>query len=94
MPPLPVIEFAGRLQPIEGQPFTWKYGPVARFAAGRPLAWLDDDFEAYPAARADFARRRQEAGLATELIGVNPRVGITEEHLAEVAAWAGRLAGH
>lgn len=76
---------------MPGQRFTWKYGPVGRFAAGRALAWLDDDFDIHPGPREDFLRRR--ADVPTELIGVNPRVGITDEHLAAVADWAGSLPG-
>ncbi|MFE0028826.1 HAD domain-containing protein [Amycolatopsis sp. NPDC059021] len=91
LPVLPVIEFPAGLQPRPGQPFTWKYGPVARYAAGRALAWLDDDFEVYPAARDRFIERRRAESLPTELIDVNPRTGITDDHLAAVAAWARSL---
>lgn len=72
LPVLPVVEFGGSLTAVPGRPFTWKFGPVARFAAGRPLAWLDDDFDAYPAARDAFLDRRRADGLSTELIRVNP----------------------
>lgn len=78
-------------QPLSGRPFTWKYGPVARYAAGRPLAWLDDDFGVYPAAREAFLERRRAAGAATELVEVDPAVGITDEQLAAVATWARSL---
>lgn len=91
LPALPVIEFGDCLEPRPGQPFTWKYGPVARYAAGRPLAWLDDDFDAYPAARDTFVDKRRAAGLSTELIKVNPRTGITDEHLAAIATWTRSL---
>lgn len=91
LPVLPVIQFPAGLQPLPGQPYTWKYGPVARYAAGRALAWLDDDFDVYPTARDAFVHRRRAAGWSTELIGVNPRVGITDNHLAAVTDWARSL---
>jgi hypothetical protein len=89
LPPLPVVEFGESMEPRPGQPFTWKYGPVARFAAGRPLAWLDDDFDVYPAARDEFLLRRD--GLATELIAVDPRTGIGSAHLAAIDTWTKSL---
>lgn len=91
LPALPVIEFPAGLQRLPGQRFTWKYGPVARYATGRPLAWLDDDFDVYPAARDAFVERRRAANLSTELITVNPRTGITDDHLETVKAWARSL---
>lgn len=91
LPALPVIEFPSGLQPVPGRSFTWKYGAVARYAAGRPLAWLDDDFDVYPNARDAFVQRRRGANLSTELISVNPRTGITEDQLAAVLAWVRSL---
>lgn len=91
LPNLPVVEFPAGLQPLPGHVFTWKFGPVARFAAGRPLAWLDDDFDAYPAARDAFLDRRRGDRLPTELVDVNPRIGVTDDHLAAVATWARSL---
>jgi hypothetical protein len=93
LPTLPVIEFPAGLEPLPGRPFAWKYGPVARFAAGRPLAWLDDDFGVYPAARKAFLERRGAAGLATTLVEVDPAVGITDAQLAMLARWRRSQAG-
>jgi len=67
----------------------WKFPAVERFAAGRPLVWLDDDFDLYPTERDVFVRRR--VGVPTELWRVDPRTGLTIEHLAAVEAW---LDGH
>ncbi|WP_370970878.1 hypothetical protein [Amycolatopsis sp. cg9] len=78
LPPLPVVEFAGP------QP-SWKFGPVGRFAAGRPLAWFDDDFDLFPAARQAFLDRRAE--LPTELIPVDAHTGLTSEHFDRLATW-------
>ncbi|MER6758568.1 MULTISPECIES: hypothetical protein [Amycolatopsis] len=58
----------------------WKFGAVGRFAAGRPLAWLDNDFDLFPSARQRFLERR--GGIATALIPVNPATGIGPDHLA------------
>jgi len=68
----------------------WKYGAVGRFAAGRALAWLDDDFSLFPAARERFLARRGE--LVTALIEVDPTAGLDAGHLAavETALRAGR----
>jgi HAD domain in Swiss Army Knife RNA repair proteins len=91
LPVLPVIEVGAFLEPRPGQEFTWKYGPVGRYAAGRPLAWFDDDFDVYPAARDAFLDRRRSAGLSTELIGVDPRTGLTEIHFAALTTWISSL---
>jgi hypothetical protein len=93
LPTLPVIELAAHLEPRPGQPFTWKYGPVARYANGRPLAWLDDDFDAYPAARDTFLADRATRDHPTELVRVDPRTGITDEHLTTILTWAQSLDG-
>lgn len=84
LPELPVIEFAGAHD--DGLP-SWKFPAVARFAYGRPLAWLDDDFGLFPEARAAFLAKRNADGLATELLDVDPKVGLTGEDLGAVGRW-------
>jgi hypothetical protein len=84
LPELPVIEFAGPHS--DGLP-SWKFPAVARYGYGRPLAWLDDDFSLFPEARAAFLAKRNADGLATELVSVDPRVGMTGEDLAAVERW-------
>ncbi|GLZ33431.1 hypothetical protein Lesp02_56190 [Lentzea sp. NBRC 105346] len=81
LPTLEVVEFAAS--------DTWKYGPVARYAYGRPLAWFDDDFALHETAREAFLERRR--GLPTELIHVDPATGLTEAHWAALEAFAGHL---
>ncbi|MEU6152712.1 HAD domain-containing protein [Actinosynnema sp. NPDC047251] len=73
LPDLPVIG----LRAYEGRP-VWKYAAVGRFAAGRPLAWFDDDFDLYRSAREAFLARRREI---TALIAVDPATGLRVEHL-------------
>jgi hypothetical protein len=75
LPNLPVIQF-GETGPA------WKYPAVAAYAQNRPLIWLDDDFDMYPTARAEFLASRGE--LLTTLIPVNPRTGLTDSHFAEI----------
>lgn len=85
LPALPVVG----VRAYEQHP-DWKYGAVGRFAAGRPLAWLDDDFELFPSARQRFLERRGR--LATALIPVHPAKGIGPDHLtaAETALQQGK----
>lgn len=66
-----------------------KFPGVERFAAARPLVWLDDDFDFYPAGRDAFLGRR--VGLPTELWRIDPRIGLASGDLAAVEAW---LVGH
>lgn len=82
LPRLRVVEFPG-------EPTEWKFPAVARFGAGRPLAWLDDDFDTFPQARREFLDRRGE--LPTELIAVNPRTGLTTEHFDALETWLREL---
>jgi hypothetical protein len=81
LPPLPVIEFAG---PHADTGRDWKYRAVARFAYGRPLAWLDDDFDLRPDAKASFFAKRD---LPTLLTPIDPAVGVTEADLTAVERW-------
>lgn len=85
LPALPVVGVRAYDQHAD-----WKYGAVGRFAAGRPLAWLDDDFDLFPSARQRFLERR--GGIATALIAVDPAVGLTGRHLdiAETALQQGK----
>ncbi|MEU5693842.1 hypothetical protein [Actinosynnema sp. NPDC020468] len=82
LPPLRVVG----LRAWEGRS-DWKFPAVGRFAAGRPLAWLDDDFGLFPAARDRFVARRREP---TVLVDVDPAVGVTDADLAAVVAGLGR----
>ena len=89
LPPLPVITFADR-DPVAGwrRGGGWKWAAVAEYAAGRPLAWFDDEFERRGAGadRADFERARD--GAKTLLCHVDPREGLLPHHLDAVARWA------
>jgi hypothetical protein len=78
LPVLPVIEFHG-----DGS----KFAAVARYAGDRPLVWLDDDFDLDTRARDAFLAERD--GIATELVRVDPHMGIAGPELAAVRAFAG-----
>lgn len=78
LPVLPVIEFGTD---------TWKFDAVARYAAGRPLVWLDDDFDMFPAERDAFVAGRD--GVPTSLVNVDPKVGITDVELTAVREFVG-----
>ena len=62
---------------------------MARFAAGRPLAWFDDDFDLFPEARREFVERR--ADLPTELIPVDAHTGLMSEHFEHLEAWLRKI---
>jgi hypothetical protein len=67
-------------------PGHWKLGAIAEYAGDRPLAWIDDAFNA---ACYDWADAREAPTL---LVRTDPAVGLVEEHAARLRAWAERLA--
>lgn len=98
LPQLPVIEFPEEDLLSYGtgvqswrRDGNWKWAAVARYAAGRPLAWLDDDHDdpAFGAARADFDKQR--LATPTLLSHVDPRTGIQSDHLDRIRAWTSAL---
>jgi hypothetical protein len=64
----------------------WKLGPLDRYGRGRPLAWIDDNFDdsCYR-----WAREREEPTL---LVPTEPAVGLQEAETEALAAWARGLA--
>lgn len=95
LPELPVIEFPDRdLRVGHGWRAGggWKWPAVAEYAAGRPLAWLDDELagqDTFGPARAAFGQDR--ASTPTLLCHVDPRHGLAPDHLTAVHAWAAGL---
>ena len=63
----------------------WKLAAVERHAAGRPLAWIDDAFDdschAWAAVRA----------APTLLVATEPAIGLGDEHVSRLLAWARTL---
>jgi hypothetical protein len=81
---LPTLRFDGRK--IFGEAH-WKIGAVDEYAHGRPAAWIDDSLDERCWA---WAEARTEPTL---LIETDPAVGITEEHVEELVAWADGVTG-
>ncbi len=63
----------------------WKLDAIGTYAAGRPLAWIDDAFN--PACHA-WASERVSPTL---LVQTNPQVGLTEAEALRLVAWAREL---
>ena len=71
--------------PPEPEAEHWKLTTVQRTAAGRPMAWIDDDFN--DACHA-WARAREEPTL---LVATEPHAGLTDVHAQRLRAWAESL---
>jgi hypothetical protein len=77
---LPYLSF-GRAGAVAGG--HWKLDAIDCFVGvGRPLAWIDDDHDD---ACADWAAAR---AAPTLLITTDPAVGLTDEHVGALVAWA------
>ena len=77
--------FAHLSFPREPQAEHWKLGTVATHAAGRALAWIDDDFNE---ACHRWAAARQEPTL---LVPSEPQTGLTDELAGRLRAGARSL---
>lgn len=85
LPELPVVHFGTSLGRHD-----WKWLAVADYAAGRPLAWLDDDFAHFqwPATQTTFKEARGD--LPTMLYTINPGIGMRKEDLDAIEQWMKR----
>jgi hypothetical protein len=87
LPWLPVIAFTnpapGQVGP-EWRGRTWKLPSVERFAGERSLAWVDDDVHADAFAWAALRR------FPTKLIRTDGRIGLTDDHIRSLLAFAAR----
>lgn len=63
----------------------WKLGPIERYAADRPAAWIDDSFD-----ESCFAWA-QSRSAPTLLVQTEPATGMTDDHVEELLAWAKAL---
>jgi hypothetical protein len=77
--------FAHLSFPREAQPEHWKLATVEAAAAGRALAWVDDDLNE---ACDRWAAARQEPTL---LVRTEPHTGLTDELAERLKAWAAGL---
>jgi hypothetical protein len=81
--PLPLIAFDKFDRPPAAH---WKLAGIDAYAgADRPLAWIDD---AHDPRCTDWADARPAPTL---LLATDPAVGLTEDHVSELRAWAETL---
>jgi HAD domain in Swiss Army Knife RNA repair proteins len=79
---LPWLSFDGRA--VFGSAH-WKVDAIAEYAADRPAAWIDDNIDATCLA---WAEGRHAPTLIVE---TRPSVGLTDEHVSQLLAWAGEI---
>lgn len=89
LPELPVIEWSVHAPgPRHANPHGtfWKTEHVVRWAAGRPFAWIDDDFD--DTDRAYVAKHHDGPAL---LHWISPRDGLLERDFKALEQWARSL---
>ncbi len=79
---LPTLTFDGQARFGSSH---WKVAAIDSFARGRAAAWIDDNLD--DSARA-WARERDTPTLLVETV---PPVGLTDDHVTELLAWAGEV---
>jgi len=79
LPELPHISFEGAARFGSAH---WKLGPLEEYASGRPVAWIDDNFNegCY-----EWAEEREAPTL---LVPTEPHLGIEEAHVEALRSWA------
>jgi hypothetical protein len=82
LPELPFISFDGAARFGAAH---WKLGPLDEYGRGRPLAWIDDNFDE---SCHQWAEGRSEPTL---LVPTEPHLGLEEVHVDTLLAWAGDL---
>lgn len=84
---LPHLSFDAAVRPEPGPdavPRHWKLAAIDAYAdPRRPLAWIDDAFDA------SCHRWAAQRPGPTELVATDPAVGLTAEHVAQLRRWAG-----
>jgi hypothetical protein len=83
LPELPHLTFDGQARFGSAH---WKLGPLDKYGRGRPMAWIDDNFDdsCYR-----WAREREEPTL---LVPTEPAKGLQEAETEALVAWARGLA--
>ena len=76
---LPVLRFGGKAKFGSAH---WKLDPIERYAAGRPLAWIDDSLDE---SCHEWARKRAEPTL---LVPTDPTVGLQDDDVRRLIDWA------
>lgn len=89
LPTLPYVDLP-RPQITTSHPdgYLWKRDHVETWLGDAPVAWVDDDFTGLDHA---WTAERTARGSATLLVQPDPHVGLQDEHLACVRAWAAQL---
>lgn len=83
---LPVVDFGlTRRRPTVPAGVHWKTPSLAGYAAGRPFCWFDDEHK--PADR----QWLDDLGARAHLIWVDPKFGLTEEHVQDALNWSATL---
>lgn len=80
IPELPHLTFDGAARFGSAH---WKLGPLDKYGAGRPLAWIDDNLDE---SCYEWARARKEPTL---LVPTEPALGLREAEVEALIAWAG-----
>jgi hypothetical protein len=81
---LPTLTFDGRARFGSAH---WKLEALDEFAGDRPAAWIDDNIDVECRT---WAERREAPTL---LVETETHVGITDEHVETLLAWADELSG-
>jgi hypothetical protein len=82
LPDLPHVTFDGAARAGAAH---WKLGPLEEFAAGRPLAWIDDNFDE---SCFEWAEGREQPTL---LVPTETHLGLEEAHVGALEAWVRAL---
>jgi hypothetical protein len=70
---------------VAGGPAHWKIAAIEEYARNRPAAWIDDNLD-------ERCRRWAERRPSpTLLMPTDPAVGLTEDHVEGLLAWAAEL---
>ena len=81
---LPTLAFDGRA--VFGSAH-WKVDAINEYAGDRPAAWIDDNIDETCTAWAEGR------AAPTLIVETSPSVGLTDEHVAQLLAWADELEG-
>lgn len=87
LPELPVVPLPDGWVTETGH--IWKLSGVEQYAAGRSVAWLDDEFTP---ADDEWAEERTADGSATLLVLIDPVHGIRQADVDRIGEWADTLA--
>jgi hypothetical protein len=75
---MPFLTFEGRARFGSAH---WKLDPLTEYGEGRPLAWLDDNFDN---SCFKWAEARDQPTL---LVPTDPAIGLEEAHVAALETW-------